>query len=236
MGASLGVQSVSLQRMHHVRCHGLAHSAGYAADGYARAKGVGCCVVTFTVGGLSAINAIAGADPLPCTAQLRCTPATCYSTGVATAMRRVPTSMRAATPHAHQTVSLPPTLTATKSTGRCLCREPAPHLHLWRAGEHFNPTCIWPGTAQRAGCRGAWGHAALSVDHQLVICASVYRRILCISISVRCAPLLPRPSSSAALLYECSQTEPLCRAPNPRTELQRLRKQPPHSPHPGPQV
>ncbi|PRW44348.1 pyruvate decarboxylase 4 [Chlorella sorokiniana] len=34
---------------------------GYAADGYARAKGVGCCVVTFTVGGLSAINAIAGA-------------------------------------------------------------------------------------------------------------------------------------------------------------------------------
>ncbi|KAI7842956.1 hypothetical protein COHA_003462 [Chlorella ohadii] len=36
-------------------------NAGYAADGYARAKGVGCCVVTFTVGGLSAINAIAGA-------------------------------------------------------------------------------------------------------------------------------------------------------------------------------
>lgn len=31
-----------------------------AADGYARAKGVGCCVVTFTVGGLSAINAVAG--------------------------------------------------------------------------------------------------------------------------------------------------------------------------------
>ncbi|KAL4428395.1 hypothetical protein ABPG75_002484 [Micractinium tetrahymenae] len=36
-------------------------NAGYAADGYARAKGVGCCVVTFTVGGLSVINAIAGA-------------------------------------------------------------------------------------------------------------------------------------------------------------------------------
>lgn len=58
--------------------------AGYAADGYARAKGafivvrvteclrsdnttlgvlagVGCLVVTFTVGGLSAINAVAGA-------------------------------------------------------------------------------------------------------------------------------------------------------------------------------
>lgn len=36
-------------------------NAGYAADGYARAKGVGACVVTFTVGGLSVINAIAGA-------------------------------------------------------------------------------------------------------------------------------------------------------------------------------
>jgi hypothetical protein len=36
-------------------------NAGYAADGYARAKGVGCCAVTFTVGGLSVINAIAGA-------------------------------------------------------------------------------------------------------------------------------------------------------------------------------
>ncbi|XP_041023394.1 pyruvate decarboxylase 1-like [Juglans microcarpa x Juglans regia] len=36
-------------------------NAGYAADGYARAKGVGVCVVTFTVGGLSVINAIAGA-------------------------------------------------------------------------------------------------------------------------------------------------------------------------------
>ncbi|KAL0043633.1 hypothetical protein WJX79_010486 [Trebouxia sp. C0005] len=35
--------------------------AGYAADGYARAKGVGCLAVTFTVGGLSAINAVAGA-------------------------------------------------------------------------------------------------------------------------------------------------------------------------------
>ena len=36
-------------------------NAGYAADGYARAKGVGACVVTFTVGGLSIVNAIAGA-------------------------------------------------------------------------------------------------------------------------------------------------------------------------------
>uniref|UniRef100_A0A7N1A290 pyruvate decarboxylase n=1 Tax=Kalanchoe fedtschenkoi TaxID=63787 RepID=A0A7N1A290_KALFE len=36
-------------------------NAGYATDGYARAKGVGACVVTFTVGGLSVLNAIAGA-------------------------------------------------------------------------------------------------------------------------------------------------------------------------------
>ncbi|XP_031498140.1 pyruvate decarboxylase 2-like [Nymphaea colorata] len=36
-------------------------NAGYAADGYARCKGVGACVVTFTVGGLSVLNAIAGA-------------------------------------------------------------------------------------------------------------------------------------------------------------------------------
>ncbi|KAJ3693815.1 hypothetical protein LUZ60_009295 [Juncus effusus] len=36
-------------------------NASYAADGYARAKGVGACAVTFTVGGLSAINGIAGA-------------------------------------------------------------------------------------------------------------------------------------------------------------------------------
>lgn len=35
-------------------------NAGYAADGYARCRGVGACVVTFTVGGLSIINAIAG--------------------------------------------------------------------------------------------------------------------------------------------------------------------------------
>lgn len=35
-------------------------NAGYAADGYARARGIGACVVTFTVGGLSVINAIAG--------------------------------------------------------------------------------------------------------------------------------------------------------------------------------
>lgn len=36
-------------------------NAGYAADGYARARGVGACVVTFSVGGLSILNAIAGA-------------------------------------------------------------------------------------------------------------------------------------------------------------------------------
>lgn len=36
-------------------------NAGYAADGYARSRGVGACVVTFTVGGLSVLNAIAGA-------------------------------------------------------------------------------------------------------------------------------------------------------------------------------
>lgn len=45
-------------------------NAGYAADGYARSRGVGACVVTFTVGGLSVINAIAGANsenlPLVC--------------------------------------------------------------------------------------------------------------------------------------------------------------------------
>lgn len=35
-------------------------NAGYAADGYARVSGVGAVVVTFTVGGLSAINAVAG--------------------------------------------------------------------------------------------------------------------------------------------------------------------------------
>nr|AAX33299.1 pyruvate decarboxylase 2 [Petunia x hybrida] len=36
-------------------------NAGYAADGYARERGIGACVVTFTVGGLSVLNAIAGA-------------------------------------------------------------------------------------------------------------------------------------------------------------------------------
>ncbi|KAK1324887.1 Pyruvate decarboxylase 1 [Acorus calamus] len=37
-------------------------NAGYAADGYARSgRGPGACVVTFTVGGLSVLNAIAGA-------------------------------------------------------------------------------------------------------------------------------------------------------------------------------
>ncbi|XP_068341494.1 pyruvate decarboxylase 4-like [Pyrus communis] len=36
-------------------------NVGYAADGYAQSRGVGACVVTFTVGGLSVLNAIAGA-------------------------------------------------------------------------------------------------------------------------------------------------------------------------------
>lgn len=37
-------------------------NAGYAADGYCRATGrLGICVVTYMVGSLSAINAIAGA-------------------------------------------------------------------------------------------------------------------------------------------------------------------------------
>ncbi|PZO47508.1 MAG: pyruvate decarboxylase [Phormidesmis priestleyi] len=36
-------------------------NAGYAADGYARVKGAAAVVVTFTVGGLSLVNAIAGA-------------------------------------------------------------------------------------------------------------------------------------------------------------------------------
>mmetsp|Transcript_25540 Transcript_25540/g.80911 ORF Transcript_25540/g.80911 Transcript_25540/m.80911 type:complete len:549 (-) Transcript_25540:39-1685(-) len=42
-------------------------NAGYAADGYARAKGIATVMVTFTVGGLSVINAVAGAysDNLP---------------------------------------------------------------------------------------------------------------------------------------------------------------------------
>lgn len=36
-------------------------NAGYAADGYARVKGVSALVLTYSVGGLSAINAVAGA-------------------------------------------------------------------------------------------------------------------------------------------------------------------------------
>jgi TPP-dependent 2-oxoacid decarboxylase len=36
-------------------------NAGYAADGYARANGLSALVVTYSVGGLSAINAVAGA-------------------------------------------------------------------------------------------------------------------------------------------------------------------------------
>jgi len=36
-------------------------NAGYAADAYARIKGIGCVCVTWGVGGFSAMNAIAGA-------------------------------------------------------------------------------------------------------------------------------------------------------------------------------
>lgn len=36
-------------------------NAGYAADGYARVKGVSALVLTYSVGGLSAVNAVAGA-------------------------------------------------------------------------------------------------------------------------------------------------------------------------------
>ncbi|MHB0975592.1 MAG: thiamine pyrophosphate-binding protein [Candidatus Aquicultorales bacterium] len=36
-------------------------NAGYAADGYARARGIGAVVLTFSVGSLSAVNAVAGA-------------------------------------------------------------------------------------------------------------------------------------------------------------------------------
>ena len=36
-------------------------NAGYAADGYARLKGAGAAVVTYGVGGLSILNAAAGA-------------------------------------------------------------------------------------------------------------------------------------------------------------------------------
>ena len=40
-------------------------NAGYAADGYARATGLGVLVVTHMVGALSALNAIAGVLPQP---------------------------------------------------------------------------------------------------------------------------------------------------------------------------
>lgn len=36
-------------------------NAGYAADGYARSHGISALILTFSVGGLSAVNAIAGA-------------------------------------------------------------------------------------------------------------------------------------------------------------------------------
>ncbi len=71
----LGVQSVygvpgdyNLSLLDHVEPAGLRWigncnelTAGYAADGYARVKGLGVLITTFGVGELSAINAIAGA-------------------------------------------------------------------------------------------------------------------------------------------------------------------------------
>lgn len=71
----LGVESVhgvpgdfNLTLLDHVQPSGLHWvgnanelNAGYAADGYARVKGVGALITTFGVGELSAINAIAGA-------------------------------------------------------------------------------------------------------------------------------------------------------------------------------
>ena len=36
-------------------------NAGYAADAYARVKGIGAVCVTYSVGGLSLVNAVAGA-------------------------------------------------------------------------------------------------------------------------------------------------------------------------------
>lgn len=45
--------------LQHYSCNEL--NAAYAADGYARARGAGALVVTFTVGGLSAVNGVAGA-------------------------------------------------------------------------------------------------------------------------------------------------------------------------------
>ncbi|PKA67102.1 Pyruvate decarboxylase 2 [Apostasia shenzhenica] len=53
-------QLIAEPELHNVGCCNELN-AGYAADGYARANGVGACVVTFTVGGLSVLNAIAGA-------------------------------------------------------------------------------------------------------------------------------------------------------------------------------
>ncbi|KAK9806019.1 hypothetical protein WJX73_005930 [Symbiochloris irregularis] len=53
-------QLISDKRLKMINCCNELN-AGYAADGYARVKGVACVVVTFTVGGLSVINAIAGA-------------------------------------------------------------------------------------------------------------------------------------------------------------------------------
>ncbi len=51
-------------QLHHVGCCNELN-AGYAADGYARATGLGVLVVTHMVGALSALNAVAGLLPHP---------------------------------------------------------------------------------------------------------------------------------------------------------------------------
>ncbi|KAI8557074.1 hypothetical protein RHMOL_Rhmol05G0306300 [Rhododendron molle] len=53
-------QLIAEPRLKVIGCCNELNSA-YAADGFARSRGVGVCVVTFTVGGLSVINAVAGA-------------------------------------------------------------------------------------------------------------------------------------------------------------------------------
>lgn len=67
------------QRMQMVNtCNEL--NGGYAADGYARACGISCLVTTFSVGGLSAINAVAGAyaEDLPIICVVGAPPSTAW--------------------------------------------------------------------------------------------------------------------------------------------------------------
>ena len=57
-------------------------NAGYAADAYARIKGIGCICVTWGVGGFSAMNAIAGAyaEQVPLVAPHNGAPPCCCTT------------------------------------------------------------------------------------------------------------------------------------------------------------